>query len=370
MPTICGVRFRGAGKVYHFDPRGLSLNIDDYVIVNTSRGDELAQVAMANREAEENELVGELKPVLRRAASLDLLEAERYRQQENEAVKRCQEQVDKSDLEMRVVGAEYSYDGSRLTFFFTAEKRVDFRALVRDLARMFKTRIELRQIGVRDEAKLIGGCGPCGRSLCCATWLSNFSPVSIRMAKQQDLPLSPMEISGLCGRLLCCLTYENEQYREIKSQFPRVGRTVDSPLGPVRVLKVCVFRETVSVLLQDGSRTELSAAQLEGTEPINPPDDGAEADDALDAMLREQEAASSREPRNQPRPSGQSRNQQVHQEPGDRRASQKRTAARPSGDARDNGGSDNGETGRSRRRRPRNPRRNNNRDSRGGDQES
>lgn len=358
MPTICGVRFRGAGKVYYFDPRGLSLEEDDYVIVNTSRGDELAQVAMANRKAGEDEIVGELKPVLRRAASLDLLEAERYRQQEDEAVKRCQDQVNKSGLNMRVVGAEYGYDGSRLTFYFTAEKRVDFRVLVRDLARMFKTRIELRQIGVRDEAKLIGGCGPCGRSLCCSTWLSEFTPVSIRMAKQQDLPLSPMEISGLCGRLLCCLTYENDQYREVKSHFPRVGRTVDSPVGSVKVLKVCVFRETVTVLLQDGSRMELTAEQLNGTAPIEQANDDAVAEDSLESMLREQEAASSRENEGR-RPDGRR---------GDRGRSQTQaTSGHPSGGSRDNGESGNGEPRRPRRRRPRNSRRNNKRDGRGQD---
>ncbi len=359
MPTICGVRFRGAGKVYYFDPRGLSLDVDDYVIVNTSRGDELAQVAMSNREANEDELVGELKPVLRRAASLDLLEAERYRQQEDEVIKRCQDQVNKNGLNMKVVGAQYGYDGSRLTFFFTAEKRVDFRALVRDLARMFKTRIELRQIGVRDEAKLIGGCGPCGRSLCCATWLSEFTPVSIRMAKQQDLPLSPMEISGLCGRLLCCLTYENDQYREVKSHFPRVGRTVDSPLGPVRVLKVCVFKETVTVLLQDGSRKELTAEQLDGTAPIEPPDDQATADDPLEAMLREQEATAA----------AQNCEQCPNQKREDLHSPQKRaTSGRSSRGPSDNGESGHDETRRPRRRRPRNSRRNNNRDGQGGDQ--
>jgi cell fate regulator YaaT (PSP1 superfamily) len=302
MPTICGVRFRGTGKVYFFDPRDLALAVDDYVIVNTSRGDELAQVAAANRLADDSEVVGELKPVLRRATSLDLLEAERYRTQEPEAIERCQQQVDQSRLEMKVVGAEYSYDGARLTFFFTSEKRVDFRNLVRELARTFKARIELRQIGVRDEAKLVGGLGPCGRPLCCATWLTQFTPVSIRMAKQQNLPLSPMEISGLCGRLLCCLTYEDDYYREIKGRFPRVGRTVETSYGPAKVIKVCVFTEKVTLLLEDGAKIELTADQLAGNEPLPPRAERSVRREALDATLRAQESAAPREQRRQAAP--------------------------------------------------------------------
>lgn len=272
MPTICGVRFRGAGKVYYFDPRDISLAVDDYVIVSTSRGDELAQVVIPNREADESELVGELKPVLRRATSLDLLEAERYRAREDEVVGQCQQQVNESGLPMKVVGAEYSYDGSRLTFFFTADKRVDFRNLVRELARQFKTRIELRQIGVRDETRVLGGIGKCGRPLCCATWLDRFSPVSIRMAKQQNLPLSPNEISGLCGRLLCCLGYEYDYYKQVAGRFPHVGKVIDSPVGPAKVLHVSVLREKVDLLLEDGSRVEMTAEQLSGEEPLEAPD--------------------------------------------------------------------------------------------------
>jgi hypothetical protein len=170
---------------------------------------------------------------------------------------------------MKVVGTEYSFDGSRLTVFFTSEQRVDFRQLVRDLARDFKTHIDLRQIGVRDEAKIVGGVGRCGRPLCCATWLSDFSPVSIRMAKAQDLPLSPMEISGLCGRLLCCLTYEHEYYHEVKSRFPKVGKMITSPLGPAKVIKVSVLRERATLLFEDGSTAMLSAEQIAGEAPID-----------------------------------------------------------------------------------------------------
>jgi len=172
-------------------------------------------------------------------------------------------------LPMKVVGAEYSFDGSRLTVFFTSEQRVDFRQLVRELARSFKTHIDLRQIGVRDEARIVGGVGRCGRPLCCATWLADFSPVSIRMAKAQDLPLSPMEISGLCGRLLCCLTYEHDYYHEVKARFPKVGKMITSPLGPAKVIKVSVLHERATLLFEDGSTAALSAEQLSGEAPID-----------------------------------------------------------------------------------------------------
>ncbi len=271
MPLVCGVRFRGTNKIYYFSPGGIkNLQVKDQVVVETSRGTELAQVVTPVQEVDESEIVGELKPILRRATTIDLLEAERYRQKEADAVRKCKEQVAKSKLPMKIVGAEYNYDGSRLTFFFTAEQRVDFRALVRELARIFKTRIELRQIGVRDEAKLLGGIGICGRPLCCATWLCEFSPVSIRMAKQQNLPLNPMEISGLCGRLRCCLTYENDFYKQAAKKFPKVGKRIDTPLGPAKVIKVSVLKEKATLLFEDGTTLELTAEQLAGEEPIQP----------------------------------------------------------------------------------------------------
>ncbi|NLD43375.1 MAG: stage 0 sporulation family protein [Chloroflexi bacterium] len=272
MPLVCGVRFRGAGKVYHFAPGDLEdLEVDDQVVVETARGAELAQVAMAVREIPEKEVVGELKSVVRRATNGDLQNAERFRGKEDQATETCRAQAARLRLDMKVVSAEYSFDGSRLTFFFTAEQRVDFRELVRELARDFRTRIELRQIGVRDEARIVGGLGKCGRVLCCKTWLNEFSPVSIRMAKQQDLPLSPMEISGQCGRLLCCLGYENEYYRDVKGKFPKVGKQVDTPLGQGKVVKICVLREMVTVLLEDGSTVDMTADQLSGAAPLEQP---------------------------------------------------------------------------------------------------
>ena len=272
MPQVCGVRFRGTGKVYFFaPPSDDDLAADDHVIVETARGRELAQVVSPVHEVDDAEIVGDLKSVVRRATSLDLLEAERYRQQAASATEQCQQEVAAAGLPMKIVGAEYSYDGTRLTFFFSAETRIDFRDLVRNLARTFKTRIELRQIGVRDEAKVIGGYGKCGRPLCCATWLTHFSPVSIRMAKQQDLPLSPMEISGCCGRLLCCLSYENAYYGQVKREFPKVGRTIDCPLGRAKVIKVSAIQETATLLLEDGTRVKASAEQLRGEEPMERP---------------------------------------------------------------------------------------------------
>ena len=273
MPIVCGVTFRGNNKVYHFGVGpDLDLAVDDYVIVDTARGDEMGRVAQAPRDMERREVVGDLKPVLRLATSAELIEAERYSLLEDEAVATCRERVRAAGLPMKMVAAEYSYDGSRLTFTFSSEERVDFRNLVRDLAREFKTRIELRQVGVRDEARVVGGIGKCGRPLCCATWLDAFAPVSIRMAKQQNLPLSPNEISGLCGRLLCCLNYEYDYYKEVAGRFPRVGKIVESPVGLAKVLHVSVLRETVDLLLEDGSRVELTAEQYNGQAPITPPD--------------------------------------------------------------------------------------------------
>ncbi|MBC7235485.1 MAG: hypothetical protein H5T69_06560 [Chloroflexi bacterium] len=284
MPIVCGVQFRGGCKIYYFSPGEFQdLEVDDYVIVETSRGQELGRVVLPIQEVSDEEVVGELKPILRRATTIDLLDAQRYRQQENEAVEKCKEQVNQLNLPMKIVGAEYSYDGSRLTFFFTAEERVDFRQLVRELAHLFKTRIELRQIGVRDEAKMLGGVGKCGRHLCCASWLTDFRPVSIRMAKQQNLPLSPMEISGICGRLLCCLLYEDEYYGEVKSRFPKVGKIIETPYGPGKVVRVSVLKETVSILFEDGSTLEMDAEELAGGAPAS----REEADEAR-AILRRQ----------------------------------------------------------------------------------
>lgn len=252
MVNVVGVKFRNSAKAYHFSPGDLhDLQVGEFVIVETARGREAGQIAFTEREVEESEVHGMLKPVIRRATAADLTLMEKYRQQESQARRRCQELAKAQGLPMKVIRAEYNFDGSHLTFYFTAEGRVDFRELVKDLAAEFQTRIELRQVGVRDDVKLLGGYGRCGRPHCCATWLTDFEPISIRMAKQQDLPLSPMEISGACGRLLCCLAYENEFYEEAKRGMPKVGRKIHTPSGEGKVLSVNVFQRTVVVELPE-----------------------------------------------------------------------------------------------------------------------
>ena len=265
MPYVVGIRFKDSGKVYFFDPNGLELlNQGDQVVVETVRGLELAKVADAPRDVEQSDVVGELKPVVRRAEQSDFERLQMLNESHAEVLQRCAEKIAEHHLPMRLVKAEYSFDGSRLTFYFTAEKRVDFRGLVRDLARTFRARIELRQIGPRDEAKLLGGIGPCGRLLCCATFLPDYAHVSIKMAKDQDLPLNPSKISGVCGRLLCCLSYEHEQYLEIKQELPRRGAWVQTPDGPGEVVAVNVVRETVTVeLAGSGVQEEFNPSQVQ-----------------------------------------------------------------------------------------------------------
>lgn len=250
MPVVVGIRFKDSGKVYFFDPNGLAPLVQgEQVIVDTVRGPELAKVAYPSYDVSIDDVVGELKPVLRRAELADLERLKTLNARQSELLEQCIQKVSEHNLPMRLVKAEYSFDGSRLTFYFTAEKRVDFRVLVRDLARLFRTRIELRQIGPRDEAKLLGGIGPCGRLLCCATFLPDYARVSIKMAKDQDLPLNPTKISGVCGRLLCCLAYEHEQYVQIKAELPRRGTWVQTPDGPGEVVNVNVLKETIIVEL-------------------------------------------------------------------------------------------------------------------------
>lgn len=290
MPIVVGVRFKDSGKIYSFDPCELQLNVGDYVIVETVRGLELARIAQAQREVSDEEVVGELKTIIRRAEAGDFERMRVLQTRHAEVLARCAEKVREHDLPMNLVKAEYSFDGSRLTFYFTAEKRVDFRMLVRDLARTFKSRIELRQIGPRDEAKLLGGIGPCGRVLCCASFLPDYARVSIKMAKDQDLPLNPTKISGVCGRLLCCLSYEHEQYITMRTDLPRKGTWVQTPDGPGEVISQHVLKQQLVVQLassgmqetydldqieittSQGAATTIHARSLEGiTPPLRAP---------------------------------------------------------------------------------------------------
>jgi cell fate regulator YaaT (PSP1 superfamily) len=270
MTVVVGIRFKDSGKTYFFDPRDLMLRLGDFVIVETVRGFEMAKVAHEQRDVPESEIVGELKPVVRHADQSDFERMRDLQARHEEVLARCAEKVQEHNLPMSLVKAEYSFDGSRLTFYFTAEKRVDFRMLVRDLARTFKSRIELRQIGPRDEAKLLGGIGPCGRMLCCATFLPDYARVSIKMAKDQDLPLNPSKISGICGRLLCCLSYEHTQYIEMRAELPRKGAWVHTPDGPGEVVALNVIKQQVVVqLASSGMQEAYDQAQIqEATEHV------------------------------------------------------------------------------------------------------
>ncbi len=274
MPLVVGIRFKPATKIYYFAPAGIEdLHKEDQVIVETARARELGKVVLPFREVPHEEIVGQLKPVIRRATEQDLANAKQYASQEASALLKCRQKAAEAGLPIKVIHAEYNFDGTYLAFFFTSEQRVDFRVLVRDLARIFRTRIELRQVGIRDEAKLISGLGPCGRPLCCSTHLCEFIPVSIKMAKLQGLPLSPMEISGVCGRLLCCLTYENAFYQEAQEKMPKVGSVVKTPDGPGRVNGYNVIKETVQVGLESGTTIEVPLAEI-GQEVRRPQREG------------------------------------------------------------------------------------------------
>ncbi len=250
--TIVGIRFRPAGRIYYFDPQEQSFTTGQYVIVETVRGTEAGRVVIASKKIAEDDLSDPLKPVLRLATEDELRTMLSFKSKEKEALLRCHERVQQHHLPMKLVEAEYTFDGSRLTFYFTADERVDFRALVRDLAATFRTRIELRQIGARDQAKLQGGVGPCGKTLCCSSWITDFGVVSIKMAKEQGLPLNPSKISGVCGRLLCCLSYENDNYIQAKQLMPQIGAILTTPSGPGKVVAINVPKNSVEVMLESG----------------------------------------------------------------------------------------------------------------------
>lgn len=249
MYKVVGVRFKKAGKIYYFDPLNYELNVDDYVIVETARGIEYGKIAIAVREVGENDVVLPLRKIVRPAKSGDLEKVEENRQDAGKAFSTGVGKIEEHKLDMKLVDVEYTFDRNKVVFYFTAEGRVDFRNLVKDLAAIFRTRIELRQIGVRDEAKMLGGIGPCGRMLCCSTFLGDFEPVSIKMAKDQNLSLNPSKISGLCGRLMCCLKYENDDYEEAKELMPDVGTRVDTPEGPGRVVGLNLLERILQVSL-------------------------------------------------------------------------------------------------------------------------
>lgn len=249
MAEVIGVRFKDVGKVYFFDPNGEKLKKYDKVIVETARGIECGEVASENHEVEDERIVHPLKKLIRIATEKDLKTLVENKEKEKKAFDICLEKIEKHKLDMKLVEVEYTFDNSKILFYFTSDGRVDFRELVKDLASVFRTRIELRQIGVRDESKMIGGLGMCGRSLCCSSFLGDFQPVSIKMAKEQGLSLNPTKISGTCGRLMCCLKYEQESYEHLLKITPKVGAIVDTDEGRGTVTDVNLLRGKVKVAL-------------------------------------------------------------------------------------------------------------------------
>lgn len=258
MIKVVGVKFRRAGKIYYFDPKDFKIETGNHVIVETARGVEFGTVMIAPKEVSEETVIQPLKSVIRIATEADEKTEEKNKEKEKEAFRICLEKIAKHKLDMKLVEAEYTFDNNKLLFYFTADGRIDFRELVKDLAAVFRTRIELRQIGVRDETKILGGIGICGRALCCSSYLSEFAPVSIKMAKEQNLSLNPTKISGVCGRLMCCLKNEQETYEDLNSRLPNVGDTVTTLEGlKGEVQSVSVLRQLVKVIVETDDEKEI-----------------------------------------------------------------------------------------------------------------
>ncbi len=251
MAEVVGVRFKEVGKIYYFNPSGEQLNQGDMVIVETARGVECGQIALANKNVNDEEIVHPLKPIIRKATEQDIKKVENNRELEKKAFDICVKKIVEHNLDMKLVNVEYTFDAGKILFYFTADGRVDFRALVKDLASVFKTRIELRQIGVRDEAKMLGGLGVCGKQFCCSSFLGDFQPVSIKMAKEQGLSLSPVKISGTCGRLMCCLKYEQEAYTDLIRNTPKYGAIVKTPQGKGTVVEVSLITGMLKVKMDN-----------------------------------------------------------------------------------------------------------------------
>lgn len=262
MITVIGVRFKKAGKIYYFNPGQMDIKKGDFVVVETARGIEFGECVVGVKNLDENEIVAPLKNVIRKADNEDIEINRVNKAKEVDAFDICVEKIKAHKLDMKLIDVEYTFDNNKVIFYFTADGRVDFRELVKDLASIFRTRIELRQIGVRDEAKMTGGLGPCGRSLCCSTFLGEFAPVSIKMAKEQNLSLNPTKISGICGRLMCCLNYEQETYEEIRKRMPKVGSIVNTPYGKGEVTSSSVVKESVKVKVNVGDEEDIKVVSI------------------------------------------------------------------------------------------------------------
>ncbi|WP_128425142.1 PSP1 domain-containing protein [Gudongella oleilytica] len=274
MVRVVGVRFKKAGKIYYFDPDVIEVAHNDFVIVETARGIEFGHVVIGPRDVPEEEIILPLKKVLRLATDEDFEVHRSNRAKAKEAIETCQRKVEEHGLDMKLVDVEYTFDNNKVIFYFTADGRIDFRELVKDLAAIFKTRIELRQIGVRDEAKMVGGVGPCGQVVCCAKFLGEFAPVSIKMAKEQSLSLNPTKISGLCGRLMCCLKYEQDTYEELLKTMPSVGAIVMTPQGKGVIIDTYTLLQRVKakVRLKDGTEDifQFQADEIKATGKFDP----------------------------------------------------------------------------------------------------
>ncbi len=251
MIEVVGIRFKPAGKIYYFDPDDIDLEAGDSVILETARGVECGQVVVKPKSVSEEEIVAPLKKIIRKATDVDIKQVESNKAKEKEAYRVCLSKIAEHNLPMKLVDVEYTFDANKIIFYFTADGRIDFRELVKDLAAIFRTRIELRQIGVRDEAKMLGGLGACGRGLCCATFLGEFDPVSIKMAKEQNLSLNPTKISGICGRLMCCLKYESEAYEVEKASYPQEGTFVRTSVGEGKVASINILKKSLIVELKE-----------------------------------------------------------------------------------------------------------------------
>ncbi|MBU5486240.1 stage 0 sporulation family protein [Clostridium sp. MSJ-11] len=296
MVKVVGVRFKKAGKIYYFSPGDLELSQGNNVIVETVRGVEFGQCVIGPKEVSEDDIVAPLKNVIRKATEEDEDRHSQNKNKENEAFNVCLEKIQQHNLQMKLIDVEYTFDNNKVIFYFTADGRVDFRELVKDLAAIFRTRIELRQIGVRDEAKMVGGLGPCGRAMCCSTYLGDFAPVSIKMAKEQNLSLNPTKISGICGRLMCCLNFEQDTYEEIRKRLPRVGSIISSSYGEGEVISNSAVKESVKAkikplngeeFIQEIPIEELSliSGSFEGT--ISDEDIKIEIDDEDEVIIKE-----------------------------------------------------------------------------------
>ena len=268
MIKVVGVRFKKAGKIYYFDPADMNIQKDTYVVVETARGIEFGECVIGIKEINENDIVSPLKSVLRIATNEDIEKHFKNKDKEKDAFDICLKKIQEHGLTMKLIDVEYTFDNNKVIFYFTADGRVDFRDLVKDLATIFKTRIELRQIGVRDEAKMLGGLGPCGRPMCCSSFLGDFASVSIKMAKEQNLSLNPTKISGICGRLMCCLNYEQSTYEDIRKRMPKVGSIVKTSEGTGEVFSNNIVKESIKVKLKKGEEEVLEQFKIDNIELI------------------------------------------------------------------------------------------------------